>query len=301
MENPKGSAAQYRAEFELLQKKSLADLKIMAKELGVPTSSKLRRKSDWVEAIYEHCSASSEGATGASPEAQYERLSKPESELALGVEQETAPQAAKRKTASVNAQPTRKKLQHNQQNNYAPKRHQPSQNGNISSNGNMSGNRQMNYQNLYTPNSYQGANYEQPPYRQNYAPQGDYQSNPYRQPERAPYQQQSYSQDYQRKKVYAQPTDTYRQQVQSYSNIPQYKEQADDRHYMTYQQPPMQYRREAISPDQDEYRQPVQPVQQSIEYGEMPMPSPLEDPNLIDCEAVLEVMQDGYGFLRSNN
>ena len=49
---------QYSAELELLKRKSLADLKEMAKELGVPISSKLKKKSDWIEAIVLHCSSS---------------------------------------------------------------------------------------------------------------------------------------------------------------------------------------------------------------------------------------------------
>lgn len=139
----------------------------------------------------------------------------------------------------------------------------------------------------------------------NYQPQnGNYQQSGYRQPpaQQPPYQQNIYpnsyqqpANDYQKKQYPQQRQDNYTARQAYQSN---YTQGTDPFMYHQYQQAPQYYYRP----------QPMQGEEQTRPYfnteyntSNPAVPELLETGECGDCEGVLEVMQDGYGFLRSDN
>ena len=293
--------SQYKAELERLQKKSLVDLKAIAQQVGVPKNSKLRKKADWVNAIFEHLMGDeSENVTHESVQPQVAA-----EQVVPGPEPVIREHEVMRRQVPQQKQQPRKNNTYGQQNDYGRKKQSQNNQSNYGQSSQQYVPPRTGYQPGYVnqqgdyqkQNGYQNP-YQQPQqqvYPQYQRQQMQYDRNPYQQP-----QQQQYGDYQQRKKSYPQ------QQV--YGMPPQYPQHMQEQQqYYPYRQemqpqPQVQppYRPDSMyrpQPENDER------VMNTAEYVvEQPSPVPeiieIEDP---DCEAVIEIMQDGYGFLRSNN
>lgn len=181
-------------------------------------------------------------------------------------------------------------------------------------------NRRYTNSNAYQePRQQQRQNYQQNNYggnnQQRYNNQG-YDSRQYRQQDNYPQQPQYRAQDNYRAQDVYRTQDNYRQQDsyplpnnQGY-DMRQYRQQDN------YPQQPQyrtqdNYRAQDVYPQmmdmhEDAFRVPKQDPYYAKEYTPTPTPAPavpdmLDSSACGDCEGVLEVLPDGYGFLRSEN
>ena len=245
---------------EMLQEKSLNDLREIAKLQGVKSLTKYR-KNELVDIIMNGGAAPGAAAKDiftaeapaakVSPEPEISAMSAPAEPVADGIVTEAAQETM--------AQP---------RNQYVP-----------------------SYQAQNRPMGYQPGNYRKPYQQQGYQQrQYGYAQNRYQNNHARDYAQQGYQQGYQAyNRDYSQQgyQQNYQQGYQSYNK--DYAQQS----YQPYdQQSDEAYRR----PDRAE-------GYYNKEYGTSnpAVPGLLEGGECGDCEGVLEVLPDGYGFLRSEN
>ena len=256
---------QYSQEFELLKKKSLEELKDMAKLLGVPTSSKLKRKADWVEAIITFCS--SDGSDTTQSDTGSSRSSVTISPLVdSGRVNDYIP-------TDIGAVDTSYAPQVNTTNHIPTSQKRPAQ---AVKEPFSVPTQQFDIPNQQNQNPYSVGNAYMPQnqaYMQNssmaYPPQ-----------QRSNYEQAHYYSDQAARRKPAYPAQGM---MQPQMNMQPVSPKADTQYFNAQQQTYRQYNN-----DQRAYR----PEDQQEMYA---------SDNGISCEYILEVMPDGYGFLRSNN
>lgn len=288
---------------KLLQTKSLAELKTIAKQSGMKAFGTLR-KAQLIEALLTGDSDGQEKAEST----ETVRQSKPRAaaarddidargssdnslqsgyqnqQIQYGQEEQTpgdakeVPEVYTRQTMQRPPQPIPKRPYQRQTNTYQQNGYQQGYSGGYQ--------QQQGYNGMYQQQSYPGGGYQQ----QGYPGAGYQQQNAYQQ-QNSGYQQRGYQSNYPQQNNYQ---NTYTQNRRQYQQPQPENYQQRQQHYQQPEQPSPygQFRQEGAY----SYR----PQQADDIYSQQAV-SDAVDSNLEECEAVIEVLSEGYGFLRSAN
>lgn len=267
---------------EQLEAKGLGDLREIAKLQGVKSVTKYK-KAELVEMIMAGGVPQSEQMPEMAQEQTTDGAAQA-SQSASG-EPETASEAARRPSSEEASAAPR---------GYVARPMGNYQNGGAHRNNYYDNNRQ---QSGYQQGGYQQRRpYQQGGYQQNSYQQGGYQRNNYHQG----YNAQS---GYQQNSSYTQNNGYSQGGYNQSSSYQQNSYQQTNSYQQPFQQPSSGYADTAASDEENRYRTTRQEGYYNKDYGTSnpAVPEMLQTGDCGDAEGVLEVLPDGYGFLRSEN